>query len=1574
MVDISSAPLLALLLFLLSQTHILPATSAGGNETDILSLLQLKSTLIDPLGALSSWNQTLHFCQWQGVTCNNETEQRVTQIDLKLNRLSGSISPHIGNLSFLTHLILNNNTISGEIPPEIGRLTRLQQLVLVQNSISGTIPPNLSACSNLTMLRVGNNGLSGEIPTQLCNLMNLQLLSIHFNNFTGNFPSCFGNVSSLQAISAARNQFVGGIPESLARLSNLNVISFGANRFSGQFPLQFFNSSSIQIISIIENQLTGALPLGLGFTLPNLVHLNVAYNNFTGRIPESISNATNLQVLELGYNNFHGGVPSLAKLNRIQLLGLISNNLGSGGEGDDLFFLHTLTNSTMLQVVNVGMNNFSGVLPHSISNYSATFVRLSLRLTPMITGTIPAGLDRLVNLEQLDFNGNSLSGNLPVELGRIPKFMTLQVQNNNLSGTIPSNIGNSTKLLTVWLQGNQLEGEIPSSFGQSKDMTLLNLADNNLSGGIPPEILDLQELSFVLDLSGNRLSGRIPEEVGNLVNLGQLDLSNNMLSGSIPSSIGGCVRLETINLTGNLFQGSIPSSFRALRGLEVLDLSRNNLSGTLPDFLQEFTSLVTLNLSYNNFQGALSMQGVFGNSTTTLVMGNNELCGGMPEFGLPKCSVESSKKGGLSTVVKIIISVVSCLLGLAALLSFLYFWFLRKKTKDPEAASLFTGNTLLGPTYNNLLHATDGFSSANLLGAGSYGSVYKGIIAIEDNNKMFVAVKVLNLQHSRAVKSFVAECEVLKNIRHRNLVKLLTVCSGIDFQGNDFKALVYDFMVNGSLEEWLHPRLPDEQATGKTKVELSLLQRLNIAIDVGTALDYLHNESGVPVVHCDLKPSNILLDVNMVGHIGDFGLAKFLPQVELNTPANSMTSSSIGVRGTVGYSAPEYGMGSEVSTHGDVYSYGILLLEMFTGRRPTDEAFKDGLNLHNFSAAALADKATEIVDPTVLLERQDDSSSSRSSDDHSKNETQKVSTEAVVSIIQVGVECSNEMPRERMSISDALSGSISPHVGNLSFLTHLVLNNNTISGEIPPEIGRLRRLQDLVLAQNSISGTIPANLSACSNLTMLRVGYNGLTGEIPIELCNLMNLQLLSIHFNNLTGEIPPSFGKCQDLSALSLGENELSGEIPVEILNLPALGLVFNLSWNRLSGRIPDEVGNLVNLGELDLSNNMLSGSIPSNLGKCVRLETLNLMGNLLQGPVPSSLRELKGLEILDLSRNNLSVMGNNELCGGMPEFGLPKCSVESSRKGGLSTIVKIIISVVSCLLGLIALLSFLYFRFLRKKTKDPEAASPFTGNTLLGTTYHNLLQATDEFSSANLLGAGSYGSVYKGLIAIDDNNKMFVAVKVLNLQHARAFKSFVAECEVLKNIRHRNLVKLLTVCSGIDFQGNDFKALVYEFMVNGSLEEWLHPGLLEEHETGRREELSVLQRLNIAIDVGTALDYLHNDSGVPVVHCDLKPSNILLDVNMVGHICDFGLAKFLPQVALSSPATSSSVGVRGTVGYSAPGKKAFASFRFFLILYLFTTCLIWNYGNLQSTGWGVMYRPVEMCTATVFCCWRCS
>lgn len=179
-----------------------------------------------------------------------------------------------------------------------------------------------------------------------------------------------------------------------------------------------------------------------------------------------------------------------------------------------------------------------------------------------------------------------------------------------------------------------------------------------------------------------------------------------------------------------------------------------------------------------------------------------------------------------------------------------------------------------------------------------------------------------------------AECEALRNIRHRNLVKILTTCVSVDSTGAEFRALVFEFMPNGSLEKWLHPR-SDEKFSKK----LNLIQRLNIAIDVAAALDYLHNHCEIPIIHCDLKPSNILLDDSMTARVGDFGLSKFLPK-SINESSRD-PSSTLAIKVSIGYIAPEHGMGGKVSVQSDVYSYGILMLELFIGKRPTDDMFKD---------------------------------------------------------------------------------------------------------------------------------------------------------------------------------------------------------------------------------------------------------------------------------------------------------------------------------------------------------------------------------------------------------------------------------------------------------------------------------------------------------------------------------------------------------------------------------------------------------------------------------------------------------
>ncbi|TKW13477.1 hypothetical protein SEVIR_5G103380v4 [Setaria viridis] len=302
-------------------------------------------------------------------------------------------------------------------------------------------------------------------------------------------------------------------------------------------------------------------------------------------------------------------------------------------------------------------------------------------------------------------------------------------------------------------------------------------------------------------------------------------------------------------------------------------------------------------------------------------------------------------------------------------------------------------------SYHALSNGTNGFSEANLLGQGSYGAVYKCTLHDQDT---IVAVKVFNIQQSRSTRSFVAECEALRRVRHRGLIKIITCCSSINHQGMEFKALVFEFMPNGSLNGWLH--LESDMHT-RTNT-LSLEQRLHIAVDIMDALDYLHNYCQPPIIHCDIKPSNILLALDMSARVGDFGISRILPESVSKTLRNS--NSTFGVKGSIGYVAPEYGEGSSVSSQGDVFSLGILLLEMFTGRSPVDDMFSGSFVLHKFSENALPERIWEIVDPTIWMHI-----------DAHNNTTRSGIQNCLVSAIDLGVSCSKKQPRERILMRDA---------------------------------------------------------------------------------------------------------------------------------------------------------------------------------------------------------------------------------------------------------------------------------------------------------------------------------------------------------------------------------------------------------------------------------------------------------------------------------------------------------------------------------------------------------------------------
>ncbi|XP_022852094.1 receptor kinase-like protein Xa21 [Olea europaea var. sylvestris] len=789
----------------------------------------------------------------------------------------------------------------------------------------------------------------------------------------GCIPYEIGNSLALQHLFLASNMLTGTIPHSIGRLSNLKQLPIFDNNIQGPIPESIFNLSMLHVLSLAGNNISGNLPSSIANGLPNLERLLLADNQLSGKIPASISNFSKLTKLELGYNSFSGRVPmNLGNLHNLQSLRLGFNHLTKDPSVLELDFLSSLQNCKKLKLIGIGDNPFHGILPKSLGNLS-TSIEIFRADHCGIKGIIPNEIGNLSNLIELDIGGNELIGTIPDTLGQLKKLQRLILGVNKLQGSVSVNLCNLVNLYYLDLGNNQLSEQLPKCLGNLTSLRQIYLFSNSLTSTIPSTMWTNKEIQ-ILSLTDNLLNGSLAPEIGNLKSMRGLYLSGNRFSGNIPSTIGQLQNLGNLTLSNNLLHGPIPESFDNLISLKILDLSKNKLDGVIPKSMEKLKYLEYFNVSFNELTGEIPNGGPFKNFTSDFFMGNRELCGAS-HFKVKPCKYDTARTSSKTRVLKFIFPSIVVVLILAITLVYL----IRRHSRN----TLFTAPstspvTVKWVSYYEVLNATNKFGEENLIGKGSIGSVYMGTFS----DGMIAAIKVFNLDLECANQSFDNECQILCNIRHRNLVKVITSCSNIDL-----KALVLEYMPNGNLTKWL----------SLSNYFLNLAQRLEIMIDVASALEYLHHGYPSLIVHCDLKPSNVLLDEDMVAHVVDFGIAKLFTEDQRISITKTL--------GTIGYMAPEYGSNGLVSTMADVYSYGIMLMETFTKKKPTDDMFVGEFTMRKWVLESFPKAIAQIVDIDLV---------------NAAEYNIQAKESCFTLIMELALECTTDLPEERPTAKDIL--------------------------------------------------------------------------------------------------------------------------------------------------------------------------------------------------------------------------------------------------------------------------------------------------------------------------------------------------------------------------------------------------------------------------------------------------------------------------------------------------------------------------------------------------------------------------
>ncbi|TVU31296.1 hypothetical protein EJB05_22978 [Eragrostis curvula] len=507
---------------------------------------------------------------------------------------------------------------------------------------------------------------------------------------------------------------------------------------------------------------------------------------------------------------------------------------------------------------------------------------------------IPSELGSWQNLTMIDFSGNKLFGPIPRELGALSKLGTLRISSNKLTGPIPHELGNCTNLLC------------------------LDLGNNLLTGSIPAEITTLGRLQNLL-LGGNNLNGTIPDSFTATQGLIELHLGDNCLEGAIPRSIGNLQYMsKALNLSGNRLSSQIPSSLGNLQDLEVLDLSKNSLSGPIPSQLINMISLLSVNISFNQLSGQLPASWVkLAAQSPQGFLGNPQLCI-EPAVACFKTLSKRNRYRYRRIIVALVVSILSIMVAGLCVIHYLVKKSWLSSRSRGSSRNLDTTEELPEDlTYEDILRATDNWSEKYVIGRGRHGTVYRTECKL---GKQW-AVKTVDLSQCK----FPIEMKILNTIKHRNIIKMDGYC----IRGS-IGLILYEYMPNGTLFDLLHERKP--------QVDLGSMARHQIALGIAQGLSYLHHDCVPMIVHRDVKSSNILMDIDLVPKLTDFGMGKIVDDKDADATVSVVV-------GTLGYIAPEHGYSTRLSEKSDVYSYGVVLLEILFRKMPVDPSFGDGVDI-----------------------------------------------------------------------------------------------------------------------------------------------------------------------------------------------------------------------------------------------------------------------------------------------------------------------------------------------------------------------------------------------------------------------------------------------------------------------------------------------------------------------------------------------------------------------------------------------------------------------------------------------------